>query len=170
MVTRIKRIGMVAAAVFTAFFLVASLGSCSLIADDPDSGKDGSTSLVGYWKSTYGDGFELVDAGGTLTFTQYDDAEKGVSFAGTVVNVPDLTASEGYLTILVTDAGSWYKTEGAYYLARWEGLSGDIVRESTPYSTAVGADNDGLPSAAEAEAEYTEENGYFGYFGEYARQ
>ncbi len=147
--------------VFASLVLVAG---CALADDSPSA-------LTGYWKSGYGDGFSLYRTeSGTLSFAQYDDAQKNVSFSGTVVNDPDLWGEKGALTVKIVDGGTWLKTVDEYVVVRWQSLGEDTVEQAVAYSTDSGADNDGLPTAAEAEAEYTVANGYFGYFGEYGRQ
>ncbi|MDR2898326.1 MAG: hypothetical protein LBU99_05865 [Spirochaetaceae bacterium] len=124
-------------------------------------------SLKGYWKSDYGDGFEITDT----TYTQYDSAAKDVSFAGTIVNKPNLYGNSGYIIIQITDSGSWEKKEGCYYVIRWKSLSERGVQQGSASSADWTADiNKGLPTPTEAEAEYTEEKGYFGYYGTYAKQ
>jgi hypothetical protein len=123
--------------------------------------------LTGYWKSSYGDGFAI---NGT-SFTQYDNAAKDVSFAGTVVNVRNLSATSGYLTILVTDTGTWGKTVGYYYVMAWANLSATGIDEATAYKVG-GAVNNGIQDRIAAENEYTIGNGYFGYLltSEYLKQ
>lgn len=142
-----------------------SFTSCDLLGDKKED------SLVGYWKSGYGDGFEIkwdASSGGYL-FKQYDDANKTVSFAGVIVNNPDLAASTGYILLRITDGGTWYKTVDTYYGVHWKDFTGDTVKEASAYKVG-GANNDGMPTAEQAIQEYTVENGYFIYYGEYQRQ
>jgi hypothetical protein len=123
--------------------------------------------LEGYWKSTYGDGFEIT---GT-TYTQYDGADRSVSFAGTIVNFPNLYRSSGSIIIRITDSGSWGKTKGYYYAIRWRSLSKRGVEQSCAANLSVSPEkNNGLPTYAQAATEYTEANGYFSYYGAYAKQ
>ena len=117
-----------------------------------------TSKLTGYWKSSYNDGFEV---NGT-TFTQYDDAAKGVSFAGTIVNVRYINPTSGYLTILVTNKGSWGKTAGYYYVTAWRIVSDTKINESAAYK-AGSASNSGISTRIAAENEYTIDNGYFAY-------
>jgi hypothetical protein len=152
------------------------LGVCLVISTlgfigcDTES-EGGGASLVGYWKSDYGDGFEISET----TFNQYDDATKAISFAGTIVKHSDFSAKYGTLTIKITDAGSWYKTKDHYLVVMWKDLTESGVRQASAskYVGEGSAENDfalGKPTQAEAETLYTESNGYFGTFGAYSKQ
>jgi hypothetical protein len=139
------------------------MGTLGLIGCDT-GGDEEESSLVGYWKSEYEDGFEISGN----TFTQYDDATKAVSFAGTIVNHSDFSAKNGSVTIKITNAGSWFKTVDHYLVILWKDLSGKGVRESSPYK-ASDTDPDKATKEA-AETTYTEANGYFDMFGTYSKQ
>ena len=151
--------------------MVAALAACLVLLSGCElatSSADGA--LTGYWKSTFGDGFEL--SGNTLAgfrYVQYDDADRNVSFAGIVANRPNFDASTGYIIVLVTEPGSWGKTAGSYYAIHWKNLSGSLVAAASAYKVG-GAHNNGMETLAEALAEYTVENGYYGYYGEYEKQ
>jgi len=151
--------------------MVAALAACLVLLSGCElatSSADGA--LTGYWKSTSGDGFEL--SGNTLEgfrYVQYDDADRNVSFAGIVANRPNFDASTGYIIVLVTEPGSWGKTAGSYYAIHWKNLSGSLVAAASAYKVG-GAHNNGMETLAEALAEYTVENGYYGYYGEYEKQ
>jgi hypothetical protein len=121
--------------------------------------------LTGYWKSSFGDGFEITGK----TFTQYDDADKNISFAGEIVNNPDLQADSGSITLKITESGSWGKTVGCYLVVKWRGLSSIGVEQAaaSKYPDDLAP---GRPTQKEAEETYTEDNGYFGYFGAYQKQ
>jgi hypothetical protein len=136
-------------------------------------GSDGDTdaSIDGVWSSSFGDGFAVS---GTA-FTQYDDAEKTVSFAGTIVHGSDKTDAAGFLTVKITAAGTWFKTPDSYLVIRWKSLAADTVQEAAP-SKYLGEDNPGndfapgKPTQAEAESTYTEANGYYAQFGTYTKK
>lgn len=151
--------------------MVAALAACLVLLSGCElatSSADGA--LTGYWKSTFGDGFDL--SGNTLEgfrYVQYDDADRNVSFAGIVANRPNFDASTGYIIVLVTEPGSWGKTAGSYYAIHWKNLSGSLVAAASAYKVG-GAHNNGMETLAEALAEYTVENGYYGYYGEYEKQ
>lgn len=151
--------------------MVAALAACLVLLSGCElatSSADGA--LTGYWKSTFGDGFDL--SGNTLEgfrYVQYDDADRNVSFAGIVANRPNFDASTGYIIVLVTEPGSWGKTAGSYYAIHWKNLSGSLVTAASAYKVG-GAHNNGMETLAEALAEYTVKNGYYGYYGEYEKQ
>jgi hypothetical protein len=159
-----------AAFLFVVLCLTAPLFiGCNLNGDD-------DISLEGYWKSSFGDGFEIS---GTA-YTQYDDAAKSVSFAGIIVNAPDLSAPAGSLTIKITNPGSWYKTKDYFYIIKWKDLSEKGVRAASA-GIYLGEDdpgNDfapGMPTQTEAEEKYAETPGnsaanYFAIYGEYTKQ
>ncbi len=140
------------------------LSGCDLATSSTES------SLVGYWMSAYGDGFEL--SGNSLEgfqYVQYDDADRNISFAGTVANTPDYYADSDYLIILVTNPGTWGKNKGTYVAIHWKNLSGSLVASASAYKTG-GDHNNGMETLNDALDEYTVDNGYYGYYGEYERQ
>ena len=141
---------------------IATLTSCDLL------GVKSGDNIAGYWKSSFGDGFELYGSAPNLKFKQYDDASKTVSFAGDIVNSPSLTASSGYLILKITDGGTWGKTVGAYYAVHWKEFTGDTVKQAAAYKG--GGSNNGMPTAEAAAAEYTVENGYYTIYGDYQRK
>lgn len=142
-----------------------SLSGCGNLFSSDSSSDD--SSLSGYWKSSYGDGFEIDGS----DFFQYDDEAKTVSFAGTIEGNPNLDTESGSFTIKITNTGSWGKTVDAYYVIMWKNLTDDGVSQSSAHNgDYTDAKNNGMSTAALAEAEYTLENGYFGYFGDYLKQ
>ena len=151
--------------------MVAAFAACLVLLSGCElatSSTDGA--LTGYWKSTFGDGFDL--SGNTLEgfrYVQYDDADRNVSFAGTVVNNPDYFATSGYLVILISDPGTFDITKGAYHVVHWKNLSGSLVAAASAYN-GTSTYNKGMPTIAGALAEYTVANGYYGYYGEYEKQ
>lgn len=120
-----------------------------------------SSTLSGYYKSSYGDGFEV--SGSTLT--QYDDSSKTVSFAGTIENGPNLSSSSGLIIIKITSAGSWYKTVGTYYGIRWKNLTSSAVSESSAYSSSL----EEPTTLSEAET-YFDSDSLYTYYGDYLLQ
>ncbi len=85
------------------------------------------------------------------------------------MNNPDYFATSGYLVILISDPGTWGKTADSYYAIHWKNLSGSLVAAASAYKVG-GAHNKGMETLAEALAEYTVENGYYGLHGEYEQQ
>jgi len=129
--------------------------------EDDETNK--KTVISGYWKSSYGDGFDIS---GT-TYSQYDDSSKTVSFAGTIVNDPDLTASSNYIIIKVTNGGTWGKTVNNYYALPYKDLTATTIKESSAYKTGGQSE---MTTQAGAESEFTIANGYFSYYGDYIKQ
>ncbi len=147
------RISRLAALGFVTLALALALTGC----EEP-----ASASLLGTWKSPYGDSLEVS----TERFV-YGFGDE-ITFAGTVENEPDFWADSGYIVVKVTEAGSYGPSVGSYYAVRWESLSARGVREASAYKDGSPY-NSGMPTKEEAEAEYTKERGYFGMFGEYER-
>lgn len=137
---------------------------------DPNTGTTTTTvaekGLVGYWKSSFGDGFEIVD-GNKIVYYQYDDASKAKSFAGEIVNSSSLSSESGFITIKITETGSWGKTVNEYLVIRWKNFATNVCKQATPYK-ASGKST--CTTQTEAESEFTEANGYYGLFGEYTKQ
>jgi hypothetical protein len=145
------------------FILLIFLIGCQEPVEKKEDKETSKANLTGYWKSSYGDGFEIT---GTI-FTQYDDASKTVSFAGTIVNNPDLTNSSNYITIKITNGGTWGKTLGNYYVIHYKDFAATTVKESCAYKSGGQSDN---ATQTGAETEFTIANGYFAYYGDYIKQ
>jgi len=127
--------------------------------------------LEGTWESPttqYGyDGFSVT---GTAFSYQYNGVEQ---FRGEIVNVRTLSPNNasGYLTLKIAYVlpGNTLAKD-SYYVVYWKNknLAGTSVEEASPYKD--GGSNDGFATQAEAEAEYTVTNGYFGYTGTYTKK
>jgi hypothetical protein len=120
--------------------------------------------IRGYWEASNngGDSFEITQT----TFTYYYN--KVQQFKGTIVNDPDWSSKSGYLTLLITEqVETWNPETGKYYRMRWENFDGKGIKAANAYKD--GGSNTGLATRAEAEAEYTKENGYYGWYGVYAK-
>jgi len=135
------------------------LGACA----SPTGTTTSAPSLSGYFKSTFGDGFEVS---GT-SFKQYDDAAKTLSFAGTIANNPDLKATAGTLIVRITTPGTWAKTVDTYYAIRWKNLTSAGASASS--ASAYPAVTPQPTTLSEATTTFAAD-GYFTYFGEYGRQ
>lgn len=144
--------------------LLLSVGLLALTACEPAESPKTDAGLVGTWKSSYGDGFQIAGS----TYTQYDNAEKAVSFVGIIQGDPDLTDESGALTLKITNAGTWGKTVDRYYVVRWKGLTEKGVKQSSAslYPKATPEPT----TQAEAETTFTEAAGAFASYGDYARQ
>jgi hypothetical protein len=144
------------------FLILFFFAGCSTNPSNEDFQK--KPELNGYWKSSYGDGFEISNS----SYNQYDDASKALSFSGDIVKNSGLVSVEGYLVIRITNPGSWGKTTGKYYIIRWKNFSGNKIMQSSAYKS--GGYNDGLDTIESAESEYTEANGYFTIYPDYEKQ
>jgi hypothetical protein len=126
--------------------------------------------LTGYWKSgtSYADGFEITTFN---KFYQYDNADKSISFAGDIVDNSLLSNESGFITIKITDSGTWMKTVNEYLVVRWKNMAGNYCKECTPYKSG-GAST--MPTILKAEEEFTIENEYYNPpspgWGEYIKQ
>ncbi len=150
-------------AVTASLALAALFAAVALSGCDASSGPTGD-SLVGVWSSSGGDGFTVTET--TFSY-QYGDTEQ---FAGDIANDPDLSAGSGYIVMRITSRlNSWDPEVGKYVAIHWKNFTGDGVKESSAYKTG-GSYNSGMDTLAEAEAEYTVANGYYGYYGEYLRE
>jgi len=154
-------------AIVLSLFLVIAFGGCKGI-----GGFSGGPTIIGYWASSYGDGFEIKSESGDFMYYQYDDLAKTVSFAGEIVGEMDYYAESSYITILITETGTWAKDVDEYYRVHYKSLAGDdTVQQSSAYNTGSDADvNDGVPTQEGAETEFTIGNGYFTYYGTYEKQ
>ena len=121
--------------------------------------------LEGEWESQWNDGFSVT---GTAFSYQYKGEEQ---FSGEIVNVRTLSDANasGYLTLKIAYVlPGKSPAKDSYYVVYWENLTDTSVKEASPYKD--GGSNDGLATQAEAEAEYTVTNGYFGYTGTYTKK
>lgn len=72
-------------------------------------------------------GFEVSGS----QFIEYDNVPKQtVTFAGTIVNQPDLTRSNGLIIIKITQSGTSGATVGHYTVARWKNFTGNQVGQT----------------------------------------
>jgi hypothetical protein len=102
--------------------LILSVAAASCTMPSTDTVSDTTVTLEGYWKSpgTYGDGFEISNG----KFYQYDNSSKTVSFAGNIVNKPDLKKSGGYILVRITDPGTWSYTPDFFTVIGLQGRMG----------------------------------------------
>lgn len=128
--------------------------------------------LTGYWKDlTYKDGFEIFDVEPPV-FTQYQDENKdNKCFKGEIVSVKKESDIVTYITIKITESGSYNKTEGEYLTIYIGDFVGNIVGASLKESSAFKQDGKSTMSTKEeAEKEFTIANGYFAFYGNYIKQ
>jgi hypothetical protein len=129
-------------------------------------GRQGTDSLEGTWMSHY-DGFSI----NKNVFTQYFDTSKSIAYSGAIIGKPNFKASSGSFTYKITDPGLYGMTMNNYYVAFWEDFSGLSVKQAgSPYKDD--GNNNGFATQAEAEDEYTLDNGYYSMLSlsEYIRE
>ncbi|MBN2810665.1 MAG: hypothetical protein JXP39_02090 [Spirochaetales bacterium] len=170
-----------------AFVAALSFASCSFDAntDDPTTipgALEDFPALVGTWNaSSSSDKYVLTDS--TLTYHDYS-AGAPVAYTADIENLRfiDAEKTSGYLTVKITDVNeeltyewdgvtypSYTLDVGTFICVYWKNLdtAAGSVQMATPYK--YGSNCDGLDTTAEAEAEYTGENEYFGMTGAYVR-
>lgn len=149
-------------AVLVAGLLVFPLlvSSC---AQEPDS-----STLEGYWLSDKSDGFEVSGKNFAQFFIDTNNS-KQITFTGTIVGEPDITAESGILIIKIVTTSTYGPTVGLYYGISWKNLKGNGVSESAAYKTG-GSKNSGVATIDEAMAEYSVANDYYGFYSDCNRQ
>jgi hypothetical protein len=116
----------------------------------------------GWYKSAalppYDDGYGIAND----VLTHYNDGNRDPDFAGQVEAYDNNVA-----IIKITTGNDWGPAVGKYYGV----YIGDVTGFSFTGSSAYKADghNSGMDTLAEAAAEYTDANGYFGYKAGYGR-
>lgn len=120
-----------------------------------------AAALNGIYRSAYGDSYTIIDP-----IIKYDDGGYNTNgFTGTIVYTDFMTNRIIY-QITKTDPANTLMPVGKFCATRFK----DLSSESCKFSNAYKAGNSIFKnSATEAVNEFTDENGYFGYFGEYAR-
>lgn len=110
----------------------------------------GSASIYGTWKSNYGDGYTITET--TIT---YDDGGYGLGWSGNIEEI-----KEPYIY-------SSFKKDGKtlYKVTAYK----DVTEVSANIADAYKNNKNSANTLEEAKEEFTIDNGYFGYFGEYVR-
>lgn len=110
----------------------------------------GSASIYGTWKSNAGDGYTITET--TIT---YDDGGYGFGWSGNIEEI-----KEPYIySSFEKDGKTLYKVT-AYK---------DVTEVSANIADAYKNNKNSANTLEEAKEEFTIDNGYFGYFGEYIR-
>ena len=110
----------------------------------------GSASIYGTWKSNSGDGYTITET--TIT---YDDGGYGFGWSGNIEEI-----KEPYIySSFEKDGKTLYKVT-AYK---------DVTEVSANIADAYKNNKNSANTLEEAKEEFTIDNGYFGYFGEYIR-
>ena len=140
-----RMLSMIVAGVVAGVFL--SFGGCA-------GGSGGSTgsesSVAGVWKEM---GCNMGFAIDGLNFIEYMSVPPVATktFAGVIVNNPDLTAESGLIVVRITDVGMsamYGAAVGTYTVARWKSFAGDKAGQTY----AKDASNKPIFYATEAEA------------------
>ena len=147
--------------------LLQSFNGCDLLEVKSDD------SLYGTWKAVgtpWVDGYKIYSSETGNAYIEYLGVYSD-DFKGEIQdNSSKLTKNEGYIIFKVIQKGnSSYLEVGKYSAVHWKDFTGDTVKMSNAYKVN-GDKNNGVPTAEEAATEYTVDNGYYGYHGDYQRQ
>ncbi len=107
------------------------------------------TALLGTWKSAYNDDYTI-----TKTTVTYDDGGYGYGWEAELADVTD-----SYIYVK--------KAADAFVAISYKDLTSASCSMATAYKEGGKASTKTLE---EAKTEFTVENGYFGYYGEYIKQ
>lgn len=134
----------------------------SIIFSSCNFNKPEPSSLVGTWLSPYGDGYVITE--NSLT---YDDRGWGYGWSGKILEITG--SSSGYIYIQYESLEEGLDSEflGKYLTIHYENLSEVAVQLANPYKA------DGIIFAEtleQAKTEFTVENGYFAFHGEYVKK
>jgi|GEM_PF-3134882 len=136
-----------------------------------------AVTFYGYWKSTYGDGFEIDTTVDPPMFYSYKNEAKDKAFWGEVVSSPVYSSSDVYVTVEITgndgiaagdpDWGNDDMTVGSFTVVRILDFSGKTCKEaSSPYKYGEARVK---TTRVDAETEFTDANGYYGYPADYTK-
>lgn len=120
-----------------------------------------AAALNGVYKSAFGDSYSII-----YPIIKYDDGGYNTGFSGTIVYTDFLT---NRIVYQVTEAGSANTSQpvGKFCATGFKDLSSKSCKFSNAYKSGKPMYKDSVPEAVN---EFTDESGYFGYFGEYARE
>lgn len=150
---------------FPVLFILLVTSCQPEITDEEDDNNSADTVLTGYWKSSFGDGFEVKDG----VFTSYADAAKTVTWKGEIIKeLTDSKTEGGYVLKVFDSTEEWAPFNDKYIVIRWKDYSITTVKEAAPYHATK--EYNGLDTAEQAEKEYTVLNGYYGMYGDYQKQ
>lgn len=134
----------------------------SIIFSSCNFNKPENSSLVGTWLSPYGDGYIITE--NSLT---YDDGGWGLGWTGKIIETTG--SSSGYIYIQYETVGDKKPSNsvGKYTTIHFENLSEFAVQLADSHKA------DGISFAEtleQAKTEFTVENGYFAFHGEYVKK
>ena len=120
-----------------------------------------AAALNGVYESAFGDSYTII-----YPIIEYDDGGYNMcGFTGTIVYTDFITNRIIY-QITEADPANTSNPVGKFCATRFKDLSSTSCKFSNAYKEGSSTFNN---SATEAVNEFTDENGYFGFFGEYAR-
>ena len=134
----------------------------SIIFSSCNFNKPEDFSLVGTWLSPYGDGYIITE-----TTVTYDDGGWGLGWTGKIIEITGSSSGYIYIQYESLEEGLDSEVLGKYLTIHYENLSEVAVQLANPYKA------DGISFAEtleQAKTEFTVENGYFGYHGEYVKK
>lgn len=111
-----------------------------------------TASIFGEWKSPYGDGYSISE-----TVVVYDDGGYGFGYTGKIEEI-----TNDYIFYSLEDARK-------FYAVCFKNLTENSCELSGAYKDKAAGGKTHCDSLEEAKEEFTIDNGYFGYFGEYIR-
>lgn len=143
----------------------------SIIFSSCNFNKPEDFSLVGTWLSPYGDGYIITENSVTYDDGEFYESEWGPGgiFGWTGKIIETTGSSSGYIYIQYESLEEGLDSEllGKYLTIHYKNLSETSVQLANPYKA------DGISFAEtleQAKTEFTVENGYFGYHGEYVKK
>ena len=135
----------------------------SIIFSSCNFNKPEPSSLVGTWLSPDGgDGYVITE--NSIT---YDDGAWGFGWTGKIIETTGATNGYIYVQYETVEEGNPSNYVGKFIAVHYENLSEVAVQLANPYK------EDGISFAEtleQAKTEFTVENGYFKYHGEYVKK
>ena len=112
-----------------------------------------AASIFGEWKSPYGDGYSISE-----TVVVYDDGGYGFGYTGKIEEI-----TNNYIFYSLEE-------EKKFYSICYKNLTEISCEFSGAYKDVEAGGKTYCNSLEDAKKEFTVENGYYGYFGEYVRK
>ena len=112
-----------------------------------------AASIFGEWKSPYGDGYSISE-----TVVVYDDGGYGFGYTGKIEEI-----TNNYIFYSLEE-------EKKFYSICYKNLTEISCEFSGAYKEEAAGGKTYCDSLENAKKEFTVENGYYGYFGEYVRK
>lgn len=143
----------------------------SIIFSSCNFNKPEPSSLVGTWLSPYGDGYVITENSITYDDGEYKESEWGTGgiygWTGKIIETTGSSSGYIYVQYETVEEGLDSELLGKYLTIHYENLSEVAVQLANPYKA------DGIIFAEtleQAKTEFTVENGYFAFHGEYVKK